>query len=131
MASAVHIVCFVAYAGEEGTTSEAIARSLQTNAVVVRKMLKLLEGEGLVELRQGKNGGVVLARDPADITLGQIYKAVEREEGVLSMRSQVSPRCPVARGMRSLLPAVFGSANEAVQDSLSRTTVAGLLSAIP
>ncbi len=35
MASAVHIMSFVAYAGDEGTTSEAIAKSLQTNPVVV------------------------------------------------------------------------------------------------
>ena len=44
MASAVHIMSFVAYAGDEGTTSEAIAKSLQTNPVVVRKILKLLSG---------------------------------------------------------------------------------------
>ncbi len=31
MASAVHIMTFVAYAGDGGTTSEAIAKSLQTN----------------------------------------------------------------------------------------------------
>ena len=47
MASAIHIMSFVAYAGDEGTTSEAIAKSLQTNPVVVRKILKLLEREGV------------------------------------------------------------------------------------
>src|SRR5262249_9542420 len=60
MASAVHIMTFVAYAGDEGTTSEEIAKSLQTNPVVVRKLLKLLEREGLVALRQGRHGGVSL-----------------------------------------------------------------------
>ena len=58
MASAVHIMSFVAYAGDEGTTSEAIAKSLQTNPVVVRKILKLLERAGLIALRQGRHGGV-------------------------------------------------------------------------
>ena len=42
MASAVHIMSFIAYAGDEGKTSEAIAKSLQTNPVVVRKILNLL-----------------------------------------------------------------------------------------
>ncbi len=51
LASAVHIMSFVAHAGGAGTTSEAIAKSLQTNPVVVRKILKLLEREGLVALR--------------------------------------------------------------------------------
>ena len=64
LASAVHIMSFIAYAGDEGTTSEAIAKSLQTNPVVVRKILKLLEREGLVALRQGRHGGGGL-RHPA------------------------------------------------------------------
>jgi len=48
---------FVAYAGDEGTTSEAIAKSLQTNPVVVRKILKLPRAGGTVALRQGRHGG--------------------------------------------------------------------------
>src|SRR5215813_3645339 len=95
MASAVHIMSFVAYAGDEGTTSEAIAKSLQTNPVVVRKILKLLEREGLVALRQGRHGGVSLRRSPSAIALGQIYKAVESESGVFAMRSQVQEGCEV------------------------------------
>jgi Iron-dependent Transcriptional regulator len=51
--------------------------------VVVRKILKLLEREGLVALRQGRHGGVGLRHPASGITLGQIYKAVESESGVL------------------------------------------------
>jgi DNA-binding IscR family transcriptional regulator len=73
----------------QGTTSEAIAKSLHTNPVAVRKILKLLEREGLVALCQGRHGGVGLRRPASRITLGQIYKAVESETGVFAMRSQV------------------------------------------
>src|SRR5437660_12685590 len=94
---------FVAYAGDEGTTSEAIAKSLQTNPVVVRKILKLLEREGLVALRQGRHGGVGLRRSASRITLGQIYKAVESENGVFAKRSQVHDRCVRACALRRRL----------------------------
>src|SRR6266852_2684321 len=100
MASAVHIMSFVAYAGDEGTTSEAIAKSLQTNPGVVRKILKLLEREGLVALRQGRHGGVGLRHPASGITLDQIYQAVESESGVLAMRSRVHERCMVACAMK-------------------------------
>jgi len=80
---------FVAYSGDEGTTSEAIAKSLKTNPVVVRKILRLLDREGLVALRQGRNGGVGLRLPASGITLGQIYKAVESESGVFAMRGQM------------------------------------------
>src|SRR6267154_2588615 len=126
MASAVHIMSFVAYAGDEGTTSEAIAKSLQTNPVVVRKILKLLEREGLVALRQGRHGGVGLRRPASGITRDQIYKAVESESGVFAMRSQVHERCMVVCGMNErTLPVtkkMLGAGSLAVRADVSDLT---------
>jgi Rrf2 family protein len=127
MASAVHIMTFVAYAGDEGTTSEEIAKSLQTNPVVVRKILKLLEREGLVALRQGRHGGVDLRLPASRITLGQIYKAVESESGIFSMRSQVNEGCAVACAMKRGLGPIFDAANDAVEQALGKTRLSDLL----
>src|SRR5258706_15293845 len=121
MASAVHIMSFVAHAGDEGTTSEAIAESLQTNPVVVRKILKLLEREGLVALRPGRHGGVGLRRSASRITLGHIYKAVEKETGVFAMRRQVHEGCPVGCAMKRRPGPIFNAANEAAEEPLSKT----------
>ena len=129
-ASAVHIMSFVAHAGGEGTTSEAIAKSLQTNPVVVRKILKLLERHGLVSLRQGRHGGVGLPRPASGITLGQIYKAVESESGVFAMRSKVHERCMVACAMKRRLGPIFTAANNAVEQALSETSLAELVRGI-
>jgi Rrf2 family protein len=130
MASAVHIMTFVAHAGDEGTTSEAIAKSLRTNPVVVRKILKLLEGEGLVVLRQGRQGGVGLRHPASRITLGQIYKAVESENGVFAMRGQVHDKCVVACAMKRSLGPIFDAANDAVEQALSKTSLAELVAGV-
>ena len=127
MASAVHIMSFVAYIGDEGTTSEAVAKSLDTNPVVVRKILKLLERKGLVSLRPGRHGGVVLRRPASRITLGQIYRAVESENGVFAMRGQVHKRCPVAGLMKQKLGPIFEAANDAVEQALNKTNLAELM----
>ena len=127
LASAIHIMSFVAYSGDEGTTSEAIAKSLKTNPVVVRKILRLLDREGLVTLRQGRYGGVGLRLPASDITLRQIYKAVESESGVFAMRSQVHEGCVVACAMKRRLGPIFNSANRAVEQALSRTRLAELI----
>jgi Rrf2 family protein len=124
LASAVHIMSFVAYAVDEGVTSEAIAKSLQANSVVVRKILKLLEREGLVALHQGRHGGVGLRRPASGITLGQIYKALESESGVFAMRSQVREGCVVARAMKRRLGPIFNAANDAIEQALSKTSLA-------
>jgi Rrf2 family protein len=127
LASAIHIMSFVAYAGDEGTTSDAIARSLQTNPVVVRKILKHLEREGLVVLRPGRHGGVTLRRPASGITLGQIYKAVESESGVFAMRGQVHDGCVVACAMKRSLGPIFNAANDAVERALSKTRLSELV----
>ena len=127
MASAAHIMSFVAHAGDEGTTSEAIAKSLKTNPVVVRKILKLLEREGLVALRQGRHGGVTLGRPPSRITVGHIYKAVESENGIFAERRQVHGRCVVACAMKRSLGPIFNAANDAVEQALGKTSLAELV----
>jgi len=130
MASAAHIMCFIAYIGGEGTNSEAIARSLKTNPVVVRKILKSLQNEGLVVMRQGRNGGVSLSRALEEITLGDIYRAVEGEGGVFALREAVNLRCVVARCMGDSLTTVFRSVDDAVQQTFQQTTLATLLPAV-
>src|SRR4029077_3485382 len=107
LASAIHIMSFVAYSGDEGTTSEAIAKSLKTNPVVGRKILRLLDREGLVALRQGRHGGVGLRLPASDITLRQIYKAVESESGVFAMRGQVHDGCGGAGGLKRGLATIL------------------------
>ena len=86
-----------------------------------------LERERLVALRQGRHGGVGLRHPATGITLGQIYKAVESESGVFAMRSQVHERCMVACAMKRRLGPSFNAANDAVEQALSRTSLAELV----
>ena len=130
MATAVQILCVIAYKGAAGTNSEVVARSLHTNPVVVRRLLKSMQGHGLVDIRPGKDGGVQLARSPADITLDQIYDAVEIEPEVFALRPQGNPKCPVDQRMKGLLAPIFEATDNAVTTTLRQTTLASLVSAI-
>jgi len=90
MATAIQILCVIAYKGPAGTTSEVVAGSLRTNPVVVRRLLKSMQVGGLVEIRPGKDGGVQLARPPEQITLDQIHDAVETAAGVFALRPRAT-----------------------------------------
>lgn len=126
IASAVQILCVMAYL-KEGTTSEVIAHSLRTNPVVVRRLLKSMEQAGLVELRPGKDGGVQLVRSPDEITLEQVYLAVEKESAVFALRPGGNPNCPVNRSMKRLLSPIFAAASGAVGAVLDQTTIGSLI----
>ncbi len=128
-AGAVQIACFLAYKRGEHATAEGAARSLNTNPVVARRLLKAMERAGLVSIRQGRNGGVALDRRPEDISLADIHSAVQ-DEGLFSLRERGNPCCPVNRAMPELLEPVFKDADAAVTNSLARTRLSSLLEKI-
>jgi Rrf2 family protein len=126
MASAVQILCVIAYKGEGGSNAEIIAKSLRTNPVVVRRLLKSMQRAGLVEIRPGKDGGVQLRCEPDDITLNQIYQAVESETDVFALRQGGNPNCPVNNRMKDLLGPIFAATNTAVAATLNPITLGSL-----
>jgi Rrf2 family protein len=130
VATAIQILCVIAYKGADGVNSEIVARSLRTNPVVVRRLLKSMEHQGLVQIRPGKDGGVELGRAPDRITLDEIYKAVESETAVFALRPRGNPRCPVGSKMKGLLAPVFKAADDAVETTLRQTTLGSLVKEI-
>ncbi len=77
---ATHILAWMALV-ETGradpVTSERIARSVNTNPVVIRRLLGALARKGLVKSHRGANAGWTLATSADAITLSDIYRAVE------------------------------------------------------
>jgi DNA-binding IscR family transcriptional regulator len=108
-----------------------IARSLATNPVVIRRLLKDLAIEGLVRVQPGKNGGAQLAVSSDTITLEAVRRAVEGDAGVFAIRTGGNPRCPVNEAMPGLLAPVLDAVNGAVSETLSHTTIAGLVRQMP
>jgi Rrf2 family protein len=130
LAGAVQILCVLAWREDRETTSEALAGSLQTNPVVVRRILKALERAGLVEVRPGRHGGVVLVQSPADITVEDIYKAVEPDGALFALRKRGSPSCRVHLAMKTSLPPVFGAVDAAVDNVLRKIKLSELVKQI-
>lgn len=130
LASAVQILCVIAWRGDQRVHAEQLAKSLDTNPVVVRRVLKALEGHGLVTLRPGRHGGVELLRAPDEITLEDVYKAVEPDSALFAMRERDNPRCPVSRAMHRTLPGLFDATESAVNQTLRRTRLSSLVKEI-
>jgi Rrf2 family protein len=127
----VHCLLGLAYLGEEGTTAEILAGSVNTNPVVVRRLLKSLERQGLVEIRPGKGGGVRLLRAPSTITLADIYAAVETDAEIFAYHeAPPNEGCRVSCKVKYLLEPIFSAASEAVRGSLAETKLSDLLEAI-
>ena len=126
----VHILLCIAYFKEEKTTSTFIAESVNVNPVVVRRTLGMLKTAGLVAVEAGV-GGAALTKDPSDITLLDVFDAVDAvDEQLFSFHDQPNPSCPVGRSIHSVLDDKLESAQDALRNDLAKTTLADLLKGI-
>jgi Rrf2 family protein len=122
-AVAVHVLSLMAWSGEEPLKSEQVAESVNTNPVVIRRMLLDLAQAGLVVSQTGSMGGSRLATDPAKTTLLDIYQALECR-GVFSLHRQPPSRdCPVGVNIETVLGEVLQEVDSAVELVLKNITI--------
>ncbi|WP_030889983.1 Rrf2 family transcriptional regulator [Streptomyces sp. NRRL F-5053] len=126
-AVAVHALAMLAHRRGGSLTSAEIADSLESNPVLVRRVLGRLRDAGLVWSTEGRGGGWSLARAPRDITLYDAYAAVEEGQIFSRHTHPHSGACEVGRGIGTLLDAEFRDAERALEEQLGKTTIAGLL----
>ncbi|MFJ6665474.1 Rrf2 family transcriptional regulator [Streptomyces sp. NPDC091383] len=127
---ATHVLVWMElYRRQGGTvaTSEQIAESVNTNPVVIRRLLGDLRKAGLVSSRRGAGAGWVLARDPARISLLEVYDAVEPRTLFALHRALPNQECPVGRGIQPVMQEVYDQAEAAVRQELGKSTLADVL----
>src|SRR3954462_12787406 len=91
----IRILTIFALQPGEPLTSEFIACSVNTNPVVIRRLLGSLREAGIVESRTGVGGGWSLLVDPERITLLDILRAVEPQSDIFPLhRAEPNPECP-------------------------------------
>jgi Rrf2 family protein len=123
----VHVLAVLAYKEGEAVTSALLAGSVNTNPVVIRRLLLLLQTAGFISTRKGAGAGSRLNRAPGRITLAEVYQAVETEEPFASHSRRPNQSCPVGNCIQAALEKVFASAEAALQQELAKTTLADIL----
>ena len=124
--TAVHILACIDYFGaERRVTSDFLAGSTGVNAVIIRNVLALLREAGIVRTRQG-SGGAHLARPLDQITLYDIYKAVDcvDDEGLFHFHENPNAACPVGRNIHRALDFRLTAAQAAFETELKNVSLA-------
>ena len=123
---AVHILtCIDIFGGQMRVTSDFLSGSTGVNAVIVRNVLGQLRNAGIVETRQG-SGGAHLAKALDEITLYDIYKAVDciDDEGLFHFHENPNVDCPVGRNIHKAMDVRLEAAQAALENELKSTTLA-------
>jgi Rrf2 family protein len=107
--------------------SQRLAASVNTNPVVVRRLLLALRAARLIETFAGKHGGARLRKKPGQIALVEIYDAVEPRPVISVNERRVLRRCHVSCNMKSVMSGVAETTEQAVRKHLRGITLAQLI----
>lgn len=123
-AVSVHILAYLAYRQGAAVPSAEIASSVDTNPVVIRRLLSALVKARLVAAQKGASGGFSLTGAPAEISLLGIYRAVEPKPDQGLRHFAPNHKCPVGAKIESILQTVLARAQAGMEAELARVSLA-------
>jgi len=115
----LHILTLLDQVKGQLLNSEYIAGSINCNPVLVRKELANLHKHGFVQSKEGKGGGSTLAKNPEDINLGDVYKAVKQKSLLGESKNEPNPDCPVGKQITKHLTDLYAEAENALVKNLA------------
>ncbi|MGH9899145.1 MAG: Rrf2 family transcriptional regulator [Pyrinomonadaceae bacterium] len=124
---AVHVLTYMAWSDTDALKSDKLALSVNTNPVVIRRLMCALSRAKLVTSQSGSTGGSRLARRPSHISLLDVYRAVEDAKAFGLHHRPPNRRCPIGREIETVLEDVLDRVDLAVESTLARTTIADVL----
>jgi Rrf2 family protein len=127
---AVHILAGLGYRQGEHTTSAMLAYSVNASPSFVRRTLAKLSRAGLVQTATGQGGECRLARDPRQVTLLDIYHAVEAPKAFAIHTYKAQKPCPVSCHIKSALERTLDRAQHALEASLAKISLAQVVAEV-
>jgi DNA-binding IscR family transcriptional regulator len=125
LSGVLHVLLHMAERGDPAT-SESLAKAMDTNPVVIRRILAGLRDSGYVSSEKGHGGGWTLARDLSLVTLRDIYSALGCPRLLALSNRTESPGCLVEQAVNGALDQAFRDAETLLLRRLGEVTLAAL-----
>ena len=125
---ALHIfACVEVFSDDHKVTSEFLAESINTNPVIIRKILTQLKHAGLITVARG-TGGITVNRPLKAISFLDVYRAIEPVENgdLFRFHEAPNPNCPVGRNIHALLDDKLSAVQNAMEQEMRKFTLADL-----
>lgn len=128
---AVHILSIIKQNPSTICTSEFMAESVNTNPVVIRKILSYLKKAGIVQVRRG-TGGASLVKNLDAITLLEVFRSVEvvEEDKLFHLHENPNPDCPIGANIQAVLELILVQAQEAMEQVLANITMEQVITSL-
>lgn len=121
----IHILSVIALMQEGPITSEYIASSINTNPALVRRLMSRLKKAKLIKTST-KLGVTGLAKPAEEITILDIFLAVEDHAELFGIHSNTNHNCPVGAKIESTLKNLYSNIQAATEEKLSAICLADI-----
>ncbi len=127
---AVHVLAMLANSCDERVKSDYLAKSVNTNPVVIRRLLCNLHEAGLVVSQTGACGGTCLTKSPEKISLVEILRAVSTTEVFSLHPNTPSQKCPVGKNIQNILSELQKEIDGAIEHKLMQYTLQDVIESV-
>jgi Rrf2 family protein len=125
----IHCLLLLAAGAPERMTSTLIASSINTNPVVVRRIMSRLKQAGLVDSSPGARG-FRLSMSSSNMNLKMIYEATKDEGPLFAIHADSNHNCEVGKNIDALLDGLYTVAEEKIQAFFETITLRNLEQAL-
>lgn len=118
---ALHILTILSLNSDKYTTSKELANSVDTNPVVVRRILKQLENNNLIITKQGKFGSKINC-DLEQITFYDVYK-IFNDGDIIKPTHNPNKNCPIGKNINEIMMQKLSDINATLENELMKHSI--------
>ena len=127
LSDSLHLLVFVATEQDRDLSSTAIAKSLAANPSSVRQLMGRLRRAGLITSVTG-HARPELARPARDISMLDVFRAVEGDRPLLHLDTHTNPECGVGMNVQRVIGERFDDVQRAAERAMSSVTLEQIIS---
>lgn len=126
LSDTIHTLAFICLGEKEHLTSARIAESVKTNPAYIRQLMSALKNAGIITNTQGR-AKACITRPPEQITLLDIYRAVEGEKPLLHLDIDTNPECGAGIHVQLAIGDFYREIQDAAEQKMAAITLQDII----
>lgn len=126
LSDTIHVLILVYFGEGEKLTSAKIAESIKTNPAYIRQLMSALKNAGIISNTRGQ-AKATLTKTTDQITMLDIYRAVEGNKPLLHLDIDTNPECGVGINIQFSIADFYQEIQEIAEEKMKRITLQDII----